>query len=522
MPTLAFRLVARRYHATPWGHLANEGLVEWPPSPWRIIRALVAVGFMKHGWPAMPGDARRLVETLASVDPLFQLPRAAASHTRHWMPVGDQKTRVLDPFLVVNPSQPILVHFPCAIDEQLISLLARLAAGVSYLGRAESWVNADIVRSAPDLGTPDWCRPLSSSDRNTPAVHLLAPMSSAAYAEWRTKLRQGVEESSVRRRARVPASVPADLIECLLMDTAQLQRDGWSSPPGTRWVMYTRPKLEVVHPKLRGVSKPTLVAPATAVLLAVTPTAEPGRDGRRGVRPPMSRTVPQTELLHQSAVRALGEEARGCSSLSGRAQDGSPIKCHSHAHYLPLDLDADHRIDHVLVYAPGGLDERAQVALGRVQQTWTKRQIGRLVVRMVGRGSIPQVLEHLGAEPRFQQRLGVLGRGRVWTSVTPFVPPRHLKRTRHTVEDQVRAELESRGLPAADRVELLEPWELVQRRLFGFVLARREGKPQPPARVSFGLRLTFADPVGGPIALGYASHFGLGLFEVEETLRSGT
>ncbi|WP_438041345.1 hypothetical protein [Sorangium sp. So ce128] len=33
---------------------------------------------------------------------------------------------------------------------------------------------------------------------------------------------------------------------------------------------------------------------------------------------------------------------------------------------------------------------------------------------------------------------------------------------------------------------------------------------RPPIAASLGLRLTFAEPVRGPIALGYASHFGLG------------
>ncbi|WP_437860413.1 hypothetical protein [Sorangium sp. So ce363] len=33
---------------------------------------------------------------------------------------------------------------------------------------------------------------------------------------------------------------------------------------------------------------------------------------------------------------------------------------------------------------------------------------------------------------------------------------------------------------------------------------------RPRIAASLGLRLTFAEPVRGPIALGYASHFGLG------------
>ena len=31
-----------RFHATPWGHHVNEGIVEWPPSPYRIVRALAS------------------------------------------------------------------------------------------------------------------------------------------------------------------------------------------------------------------------------------------------------------------------------------------------------------------------------------------------------------------------------------------------------------------------------------------------------------------------------------------------
>ena len=41
--TLVVRFVLGRYHATPWGRHVNEGQVELPPSPWRLLRALYAV-----------------------------------------------------------------------------------------------------------------------------------------------------------------------------------------------------------------------------------------------------------------------------------------------------------------------------------------------------------------------------------------------------------------------------------------------------------------------------------------------
>jgi len=43
MLALSFTFPGGRYHATPWGRHVNEADLEWPPSPWRIVRALIAV-----------------------------------------------------------------------------------------------------------------------------------------------------------------------------------------------------------------------------------------------------------------------------------------------------------------------------------------------------------------------------------------------------------------------------------------------------------------------------------------------
>lgn len=57
--------------------------------------------------------------------------------------------------------------------------------------------------------------------------------------------------------------------------------------------------------------------------------------------------------------------------------------------------------------------------------------------------------------------------------------------------------------------------ELVRRRLLRFVRTRTPHKPQPPADRAFGLRISFGQPVHGPITIGYASHYGLGVFAAE-------
>src|SRR5690606_34470106 len=39
MPTVLVEFPGGRYHAPPWGHHVNEGQIEWPPCPWRLLRA---------------------------------------------------------------------------------------------------------------------------------------------------------------------------------------------------------------------------------------------------------------------------------------------------------------------------------------------------------------------------------------------------------------------------------------------------------------------------------------------------
>ncbi|HRI10046.1 MAG TPA: hypothetical protein PKW35_19630, partial [Nannocystaceae bacterium] len=61
-------------------------------------------------------------------------------------------------------------------------------------------------------------------------------------------------------------------------------------------------------------------------------------------------------------------------------------------------------------------------------------------------------------------------------------------------------------------IELLDRDRLVHAGFARFVRQRRRGRPQPPRTEPWMLRLRFAAPLRGPLALGYASHFGLGLF----------
>jgi CRISPR-associated protein Csb2 len=106
--------------------------------------------------------------------------------------------------------------------------------------------------------------------------------------------------------------------------------------------------------------------------------------------------------------------------------------------------------------------------------------------------------------------LGPSEGAQVWESVTPFVLPKTLdRRSRRSVSGQVNAELDSRRLPEAASVEIdLE----LTRSLRHFVRCRVHGGVPPKMDAGYGLRLQFSEPIRGPLLLGYASHYGLGLF----------
>src|SRR6266436_4894467 len=104
MPVIIrLRFPGGQYHATPWGRHVNEGVAEWPPSPWRLLRAFVAV--WKRSCPELSADkVRRVLEQLAH-PPHFRLPASRVAHTRHYMPwekKGPQdRTLVFDTFVSV-------------------------------------------------------------------------------------------------------------------------------------------------------------------------------------------------------------------------------------------------------------------------------------------------------------------------------------------------------------------------------------------------------------------------------------
>lgn len=489
MLALAFTFPAGRYHATPWDRHVNEGAVAWPPEPWRILRALISTWHHKveHTGRHMRATLLGLVESLAAHLPEYHLPAANHSHTRHYMPqfASGSTALVFDAFAATGKDDPLTVVWQgVSLPAEQAALLDDLLAVMGYLGRAESWVEARRIESPP----PSNCRPgVDALDADTgeikgELVTLVAPLPQVEYEALRQRFLG--DKKAARKLAD---TLPADLLSALSVDTAVLRRQGWSQPPAARKASYLRP-VDALRP-VRSVRR---VVPQRATAAQFVLIGKP--------LPRVEDSLRIGELLRAAvmseAKKRLGHD-RVPPTFSGH---GLPAdNRHRHAFYLPWDSDGDGRIDRLLLHVSAGMDgEQCRLVEG-LDRLWSRDSGGewRLMLEGIGDSSVSTLLS---ASTR-------------WQSATPYLHPWHCKKG-FGIEEQIRRECRERGLP--------QPIELIhrplvevgsqQRRAVQFHRFRgRRGVRQPDLHGSFW-RLTFGEPVAGPLALGFGCHFGLGLF----------
>jgi CRISPR-associated protein Csb2 len=504
MPTLSIRFIGGHYHATPWDKAQNEGAVEWPPSPWRLLRALLASGYAKlpewrDGTP--PPLAKSLIERLADVLPAYKLPPATGTHTRHYMPTNAKPTLVLDSRAVVGTSHaPLLVHWPIELTLEEQMLFDSLSLRIGYLGRAESWTECESV--SPLAFTPSaaegWTVP--HDDRiplpsRCDQVALIASVTSSTYSKWIDSL---PKPKSAKEKNAAPSQ---ELFDALQVQTSWLQKNGWSAPPGSRQVIYNRPSASSISLDLPRTTNRHSRPSVPFVLLSLGTSAR-----SRSPMPLCERTLPQAELLHQAIAAKVSEldlQAEPRAELIGLDAERKPMTGHRHTHILPLTLlAADRHLDHILIWAPGGLCDVSQNILRSLRKTYMKGGVGEIDVRFAGSGG----LEEFREIPALRHVLGITN---VWQSLTPVILPRHLKKSgRNTIEGQITEELTNRGFPIPESIEIQRNQTIDFRH---FVRTRRDGT-RPPVDFGYAVRMSFSTPVQGPISIGHSSHFGLGLF----------
>jgi CRISPR-associated protein Csb2 len=535
---IKLKFPAGRYHATPWGRHVNEGVAEWPPAPWRLLRALVAV--WKRTCPTIAEEQVKRILTALVYPPVFHLPPHRVAHTRHAMPMniiarnykpsqaerkagkfqGDPSI-VFDTFVSVARCDLLFIGWPnveLSADDH--SVLAKLLANMSSLGRAEGWVHAELTNEHPFWN----CVPAPETDPNPVPVFCPDPATAFGNEHYPTVDPKKLAKGKVN---------PCDfLFDCphwhLCLDTETIHGARWPTIPGAKWVNFTRPNesnciLAKSTPSER--SKPTVArflldGPVLPLVTETIRVAEAFRDAAMSRFESYCRNQPPTDVGH---FRRNDRPDRFVSPVfSGKDSSGLYLAGHDHAYYLPTADNDPIRLDHLTVYAAHGFDCHAVAALNAVRQlAWENHNP--LRVQLVG----------LGRPDDF--RCSLFGPSRVWESTTPFVVTRHVKK-----RGQKKDSLDCHGLSgrlqfaarvfgeecqrwlgrqlivadaAAPAYNLLEhmgrncPFRPLQ-----FLRGRRKLGDDGANRATAAFRLEFDCEVAGPLCLGHASHFGLGLF----------
>ncbi len=479
MVTIRLQFLAGRFHATPWGRHVNEGVVEWPPSPWRLLRALIAVARRARPAGVTEEHLQRLVRAL-STPPQFYLPPATSAHTRHYDQANDG-VKFFDTFVAVAPGQRIVCQWPDAeLSEDDRKALAALLAALNTFGRAESWCEAELVNG--ESSVPMNCQPLGMGDSLS-----------------------GCEPV----RVLLPNEATDDLLKALTIETGEMRGGKMLDPPGARWVTYARQGNALTPrraaPKRLLAQQPKVTVARYALDSTVLPLA-------KGTLILAEQARIALLSLRGGVVKGATKRASHSEALTGKTVYGNPLDDHEHAHFLPVDEDGDGRLDHLTIWAPMGFNAEDQEALGQLTTIARRENLPDVWLTLAALGTAEQLTEHSQPPTLFQT-------WKRWRSVTPFSLPRFANRgggkpprPRDLPEAQLVRELKVRGLPEPVSIKRTEGYEVNGRpmvRWLEFHTRRFKGDE------GFGLagfELEFAEPVAGPLALGFGCHFGLGLF----------
>lgn len=452
------------YHATPWGRHVNEGAVEWPPSPWRILRGLYSV--WQNRLPQLEGGAVESVLQQLVDPPEYILPsELVEAHKRHYLPDVKHRSadsgntdKIIDAFGVMARGASVAATWPVDLDPAERGLLAQLVAALPYLGRSESVCEARLAADGEVFAGRTSRAQISGDPSSTgDLVRILVP------------------------------TRPLDIGQLLALPK-QVRKQRLPSPPGAYWQLYSIDDADLASGHQRSRRSTRIGDPPTAVRWALA----------EADRPSMHSALAITGVLRRACMSMVGDPPS--PTLAGKDSLGTPLQGHRHAHYLALDEDGDFLIDHLVVWAPAGLETREIGALSRLTRLRAHEHLRDFRPAHLGIEAVASI----GTAAKV-----LTGPSKRWTSCTPFIPPRHAKKGvpwESHLQRQVREELERRGWPDPQTVDILAGTWLSFRR-------HRVDQRLADARRAGGARITFSEPAGpGPLCLGGLSHFGLGLF----------
>lgn len=490
-----------RFHATPWRvNPFADHLGEWPPSPWRLVRAVVARWYQwkrETGGEDDAAELDQLVRALCESSYYFRLPvnarrgrplRQYQPAEFSWNPADKGKAAVRsygttlyqDNYWCVPRDEAGVVWWLIEGDDwtpPLLEVLDRCLERLIYFGRAETLTAIRRV----DGETPEPNCALRNGSHSPAAVRVLVPERGATRTDVERVTNDPLAARNIPLGARtmyaeLPLAPPAreePLVQRSSSDCQLVQLAiGWSVAPEFRAVVRLTARFRSAvlqeHLRLKTGSKSATWRAAPASL----------RD-------------------------AIAE-------MTGKDAEEKPLHGNRHAEFLVWWENA--LPTRLLIWRSGrpfDEDERAAILLAAARQiSWAAAgsDAEAWKIRLVPLDTA------VPAPPGFDET-----RAAVWESLTPYVPPRHYlrggkPRASESLPNQIRRELILREVNAGEQIDVQEiaspAWVAVHsprikaaERAF---LGDRRG---------YWVRLSFQEPIAGPLRLGHSSSFGLGLFK---------
>jgi CRISPR-associated protein Csb2 len=548
-----------RFHATPWRiNPFDDPYGEWPPSPWRLTRAVVARWYQWRReeagtWPE--DELQKLIRALCTSDYCFYLPEQAHQSIilRQYQPAEFG----MDPpnyksfeakFTATDGVEQKLKDIAESVERHESHVRVRVKkkrAQKQVEGRigapVGSWRGLDPDPGARGYATNltqdnAWCIPpdeslfwLVEGKKWTPELadvlgRCLERIVYFGRAEALTRICR-IDEAPISANVTltesrtsgglVPVLVPR--LDATQADVERVTQDPLAArniPQGARLLYARRPP----RPPAREAPRRIPIRPDTHLIqFALGWTVAP--EQRATVRlTARFRAAVLRNLIRiktkDAAVRwndapaGVRDEIAG---MTGKDSQGEPLRGpRAHAEFL--------------LWWDGGVPTRLLVWRGArafdedEQEAIMRAAVQELSWAAAGPDAEAWKIKLVPLDTAVAPPAGFDGvSAMVWHSLTPYVPARHhlrggKVRAPETIENQVRRELAARGHTLhADclSVEEIEPprWVAVH-------VPRREirGRSVIGGRRGYMLRLAFNIPIIGPLRLGHSSSFGLGLF----------
>lgn len=489
-----------RFHATPWRiNPFDDPYGEWPPSPWRLTRAVVARWYQWRRetvgiWPE--DEIQNLIRALCASDYRFYLPQQARQSIilRQYQPVefgwnpatkkaaGTKSygtSLAQDNAWCIPPEEDLFWFVEGdSWTPELAEVLDQCLERIVYFGRAEALTRICRINEAPISANVT----LSESRTSGSLVPVLVPCLDATRTDVERvtqdplaarNIPQGARLLYARRPPRPPArEIP---LRMPVRPTTHLFQFalGWAVAPERRATVRLTARFRAAV--LRNLIR--IKAKGAAVRWSDAPADL--RD----------------EMVGMTGKDAQGEPLRGPRAHAEFLlwwDSGVPTRLLVWRGARPFDEDEQEAI------LRAAAEELSWAAAGADAEAWKIK-----LVPLDAAVTPPPGFDGASAK--------------TWQTLTPYVPPRHYLRggkVRHseTIENQIQRELAARGY--ASGTKLLSVEEIGRQAWVAVHVPRRESQKRPFIGDRRGqmLRLAFETPIIGPLRLGHSSSFGLGLF----------